>query len=308
MTAPEGGTLPFTRLRQYQIIRRIGQGHVGEVYEAVDPELHRSVALKLLAVDVQGDADRQWRFYTQAAAAARLVHPNIVQMYYVGDDQGRCFYAMEYVAGGSLAGVLERRERPDVAHTTRMIGQMLAGLVALHRRNLIHGNLKPSNILLDTAQGRVLLSDFGQAESPRGSETLPAAESADPALDLAAVGGVACRLLIGDAAAAERQSPESLAFSDDVPHELATLVRRLLPAAERRYMSAQAALHDLQPLLAAADSRSAPQAGPFLAEAATGDAEAGLTPACINRSTVIALPTFEILPPLPEGLLEAGDE
>ncbi|HZE99920.1 MAG TPA: serine/threonine-protein kinase, partial [Planctomycetota bacterium] len=129
---------PGRRIGRYEIVRNVGEGGMGVVYEAFDPDLKRTVALKVLK---QADADRLRR---EASAAAKLRHPNIVTVYEVGPD----FIAMEYLGG-------------PVAKIDRAVLETVAGAVAYaHAQGVVHRDLKPGNVLRD-ADGRVVLTDFG---------------------------------------------------------------------------------------------------------------------------------------------------
>jgi serine/threonine protein kinase len=137
---------PGSRIGKYEIVRKIGEGGMGIVYEAYDPDLKRTVALKVLK---KKDADRLRR---EAASAAKLRHPNIVTIHEVGPD----FIAMEFVRGQSPA-VLGRRALETVARA----------VAYAHAQGVVHRDLKPANILVDT-DGRVVLTDFGLATEAGG--------------------------------------------------------------------------------------------------------------------------------------------
>jgi tetratricopeptide (TPR) repeat protein len=137
---------PGTRIGKYEIVRKVGEGGMGVVYEAFDPDLKRAVALKVLK---QKDADRLRR---EAAAAAKLRHPNIVTIHEVGPD----FIAMEFVAGKSP-------ERPD----RRVLATVARAVAYAHSQGVVHRDLKPGNILVD-ADGRVVLTDFGLSTEQSG--------------------------------------------------------------------------------------------------------------------------------------------
>ncbi len=157
--------LPFVRLGQYEIMSRIGRGGMGDVYRGFERTLDRQVAVKVLPAEFARSDDFVRRFRTEATAVAKLNHPNIVPVYFIGEDQGHHFYVMQYVEGESLADLLARRERLNVEETLPIVEQALAGLAAAHERGMVHRDIKPGNILLDCRSRRALLADFGLVKS-----------------------------------------------------------------------------------------------------------------------------------------------
>ena len=147
------------RIGRYAIERKLGEGGMGVVYAARDDRLERTIALKTLSSLVNDDTARQ-RLWREARAAASVNHPNICQIYEIGEDGGRLFIAMELLEGEALAERL--RQGPLSASQAVPIAlSMLAALSALHARGIVHRDLKPSNVFL-TAHG-VKLLDFGLA-------------------------------------------------------------------------------------------------------------------------------------------------
>lgn len=150
-----------TRIGHYAIARKLGQGGMGIVYAARDERLERTVALKTMSAVAKDEAARK-RFWREARAAASVNHPNVCQIYEIGEDGGELFIAMELLEGDVLAehlkgGPMNATEALPIALA------MLAALSALHSRGIIHRDLKPSNVFL-TAHG-VKLLDFGLARS-----------------------------------------------------------------------------------------------------------------------------------------------
>ena len=135
---PDAHGVP-ARLGHYAIDRKLGQGGMGVVYAARDERLHRAVALKTMAL-VGGDETARRRFWREARAAAAVNHPNICQIYEIGEDQGELFIAMELLEGESLADHL-RRGPLNVPETVSIGGGMLAALSALHARGVVHRDL-----------------------------------------------------------------------------------------------------------------------------------------------------------------------
>ncbi|MCA8924751.1 MAG: serine/threonine protein kinase, partial [Planctomycetes bacterium] len=137
----------------------LGRGGMGVVYRARDPRLDRPVALKVILGD-PSPQERE-RFRVEAAAAARLDHPNLVRVLSAGEAQGRPFLALEYVEGESLSQRLRRVGRCDALLAARIVAQLARGVAHAHERGVIHRDIKPDNVLLvgDTPR----LTDFGLA-------------------------------------------------------------------------------------------------------------------------------------------------
>jgi non-specific serine/threonine protein kinase len=147
------------RLGHYAITKRLGQGGMGVVYAARDERLHRTVAVKTMAALAPDETARQ-RFWREARAAASVNHPNICQIYEIGEEDGQLFIAMELLEGSPLAEQLKQGPM-RVADTVSVGLGMLAALSALHARGIVHRDLKPSNVFLTTHGVKLL--DFGLA-------------------------------------------------------------------------------------------------------------------------------------------------
>lgn len=168
-----GAPLPRS-LGKYLISRVLGEGAMGVVYEALDPDIHRVVALKairapLLAPDAH-DLSASARFRTEAQAAGRLAHPNIVAVYEYGEAEGQHYIAMEHVAGISLQALLSRGERLPLADALSVMQQLLDALACAHEQGVWHRDIKPANLLL-TPEGRLKVTDFGIARIESGERT-----------------------------------------------------------------------------------------------------------------------------------------
>jgi hypothetical protein len=151
---------------RYQLREKLGSGGMATVYLADDPRLGREVALKLLAENIADDPDGRRRFEREARLAARLDHANVVQVYDVGEEDGRPFIVMEYVGGGSLSGLIDprrRRRRPSDERKLELLVQACDGLAHAHRQGLVHRDIKPANLLLRREDGRLKIADFGIA-------------------------------------------------------------------------------------------------------------------------------------------------
>ncbi len=159
-TTSRAEPLPATQVGKYRLVREIGRGGMGIVYEAEDVELKRRAALKLMAQTAATTGTLQ-RFQREARAAAALSHPNIVTVFDFGEHEGRMFLAMEYVEGRSLEAVFRDRT-VDLPARVAMIESVARGMGAVHARGIVHRDLKPGNILI-TRDGTPKVSDFGLA-------------------------------------------------------------------------------------------------------------------------------------------------
>jgi serine/threonine protein kinase len=151
---------------RYQLEHRLGHGGMATVYRARDLKLDRQVAIKLLADNFAGDDEVRKRFSREARLAARLDHPNVVQVFDVGEDDDRPYIVMEHVEGGTLADRLGRRRRSlDRAEGLRLLGQLCEGLGHAHSKKLVHRDIKPQNLLLRDSDDCLKITDFGIARA-----------------------------------------------------------------------------------------------------------------------------------------------
>jgi serine/threonine protein kinase len=150
---------------RYQLKQKIGAGGYGTVYEAQDLKDPRRVAVKLLHEHKQNAPDALSRFLREAKISLTLQHPNIIQAYELGEQDGRMWLAMELLEGDTLSQHLERRAPLSVLEVLSIIGPLCGGLDEAHRRGVVHRDLKPGNIMLArTSQGVTpKLLDFGMA-------------------------------------------------------------------------------------------------------------------------------------------------
>ena len=156
MSLPSGA-----RLGPYQILAKLGEGGMGEIYLARDPRLRRELAVKVLPADSAGDPDRLRRLEHEARSASSLNHPNIITIYDVGTEDGRPFIAMELVRGMTLAERLRQGPLPEIT-VVDIATQIGRGLGRAHRSGILHRDLKPHNIMVDS-DGLVKILDFGLA-------------------------------------------------------------------------------------------------------------------------------------------------
>jgi mono/diheme cytochrome c family protein len=262
----------------YEILRLIDRGGMGVVYEARQVDLGRTVAVKMISGGGMGPKTLL-RFGLEAAAAACLQHPHVVQIFQVGQVKGHPFFSMEYLAGGSLAALLARQP-PTARRAAELTATLAHAVHAAHERGVLHRDLKPANVLL-TADGVPKIADFGLAKllggeaahtqtgDILGTPSYMAPEQAEghkdqigPATDVYALGAILYELL---ARQPPFQGPTPLAslrlvvsqepvapskLAPGVPRDLEAICLKCLEKAPgRRYASAQALADDLQRFL-----------------------------------------------------------
>ncbi len=151
-------------LGRYKILDTIGQGAMGVVYRAVDPMIDRMVAIKTVNLSINADDVEEYeaRFQQEIKAAGRLNHPNIVTIYDVGRTETVAYMAMEFLVGKELKDILAEDDRPPVLSTVDWIAQVASGLGAAHDNDIIHRDVKPSNIMI-VRGGLAKIMDFGIA-------------------------------------------------------------------------------------------------------------------------------------------------
>ncbi len=162
---PTQSEVPFKCLGPYRIDAKIGAGGMGDVYRGYDERLERTVALKVLPRELARQQAFVDRFTSEARAVAKLVHPHIVPIYQIGEEQGHHYFAMQYIAGGSLTELLKANGKLPSQSAIQLISQVVAGLAHAHEQGLVHRDIKPGNILIDHLSGKALLADFGLVKS-----------------------------------------------------------------------------------------------------------------------------------------------
>lgn len=184
MAAMFGQTVASPRFGRFELREQIGQGGMGVVYRAFDPQLERTVAVKL--IDTSGFATSlRERALREARSLARLAHPNVITVFEAGLTDDRVWIAMEYVSGTTMRDYLQSTPRPDPTAILRHWIAVGRGLVAVHAAGLVHRDVKPSNVLIGD-DGRARLIDFGLVSAPRGEPEAPgntstSGSSSDPA-------------------------------------------------------------------------------------------------------------------------------
>jgi serine/threonine-protein kinase len=277
--APRATAVPDT-VAGYEILGVLGRGGMGVVYRARQPGLKRLVALKMIRAGGHADAHDLARFRTEAEMVARLQHPNIVQIYEVGDDQGQPYFSLEFVDGTSLKEKIGGTPQPprEAAALARTLAEAMD---YAHQNGIIHRDLKPANVLL-TRDGVPKVGDFGLARrleedsgqtSPGAAVGTPSymapeqaegrSREAGPLADVYSLGAILYELLTGRAPFRGASVLETLQqvrtrepvaptqFQPGVPRDLETICLKCLakdPA--KRYASAAALAEDLRRLLA----------------------------------------------------------
>jgi len=263
------------RLGSYRVLKLLGQGGMGLVFEAEDVLLQRSVAVKIMHPHLAREANAQERFLREARAAAALKHEHVVTIFQVGMEKDVPYLVMEFLAGDSLADRLKREPALSMSETVRIGREIAAGLAGAHHKGLIHRDIKPSNIWLQTPEGRVRILDFGLARPVTSDVRLTqsgailgtpaymapeqaAGESIDARADLFSLGCVLYQMTTGrlpfagpsvmavlQKLAVENPRPPA-EINPSVPAPLSDLIVRLLakdPA--QRPASAQAVVDEL---------------------------------------------------------------
>ncbi len=286
--APRPSSFPFLapaqapdevgRLGGFRLLRLLGDGGMGVVFEAEDPTLKRRIALKMMKSFLAADPSARDRFTREARAAAAVKHKHVVVIYQVGEDRGVPFLAMELLDGESLSDRLRREGKLPSAVVVRIGREIAEGLAAAHERGLIHRDVKPLNLWLETGTGNVKILDFGLARAAIGDDQLTPAggilgtpaymapeqargEDVDARCDLFSLGVVLYRMTTGVApfeapthsaallkVATHHPAPPHTT-DPSVPAALSDLVMRLLakepagrPASAREVVDALAAI------------------------------------------------------------------
>ncbi|MDB5750799.1 MAG: protein kinase (serine/threonine-protein kinase)-like protein, partial [Ramlibacter sp.] len=157
--------MTLKKLGRYELLRVLGKGAMGVVYEGRDPNLDRRVAIKTVRVEnlsEEAAAEYEHRFRTEARSAARLQHPNIVSVYDSDRDTNVAFLVMEYIQGDDLKHHLDRGVRYSLEQSLKIIRDLLSALDYAHKQGIVHRDIKPANLLMEPG-GRIKLTDFGVA-------------------------------------------------------------------------------------------------------------------------------------------------
>jgi eukaryotic-like serine/threonine-protein kinase len=294
---------------RYELRALVGRGGMGEVYEAVDRQLGRTVAVKVLRPELAADRGFAGRFRREARTAARLAHPGIVAVHDIGEDEGRVFIVMEFVAGRHLGRVIAEEAPADPARVARIGAEAAGALAHAHARGVVHRDIAPGNVMI-AVDGRTRILDFGIARASRGSSarsgTDPAhgtlayvapermrGEPADQRADIYALGAVLYELLTGHAPSRDAgpiAGPRSLRL--EVPLPLDRIVMRCLafnPSA--RYLRTGDLAAELRAMADVRVTEAPTAAGAEASEAGGARASADLLPGARTEVLTPAVPT-----------------
>ncbi len=265
------------RLGPYRVLKVLGKGGMGVVFQAEDPQLQRHIALKVMRSRMAGDQASRERFLREARAAAQIEHDHIIAVYHVGEDHGLPYLAMPLLQGETLESRLDSQRVLPIPEALRIGREIAAGLAAAHARGLIHRDIKPSNIWLEAGSGRVKILDFGLTRlaqenvqltkagyilgtpSYMAPEQVQSGNPVDGRCDLYSLGVVLYRMTTGRlpfvqddlmsllAAVASEQPKSPRSQNPNVPPALDDLILRLLAKkASDRPDSAQAVVESLR--------------------------------------------------------------
>lgn len=257
-------------LGKYEIIEEIGRGANGIVYKALDTRLQRTVALKVLHPRVLWEPDLVARFYKEASAAARLEHPNILDVHDVDEAEGVHYIAMKYLPGHTIELILDEEGPIPLREAIPIVSQIATALDYAHHEGLLHRDIRPSNIMVDD-QGHATLMDFGlavgidsaYASGPSGltgtaeyiAPEIWKGEKPDEQSDLYSLGAVVYEMLVGrppfegDTAAAimTKHLTEEPAFPPGLPDRVKPILAKALAKdRQQRYQTAKELVQALE--------------------------------------------------------------
>ncbi|MBI4484857.1 MAG: protein kinase, partial [Acidobacteria bacterium] len=266
----------FETLGHYRILDSIGAGALGEMYRARDTRLGRTVAIKVTASTIAGDAAQREQFLRDAGAAARLSHPNIAALYEIGDDQGALFLVCEFVPGDTLKATIAGRPL-NPRRAIDLAIQIADALADAHAEDIVHRDLKTDDIIV-TPKGNAKILDFGLAawKSDRGAGTgqymspeQALGEQIDSRSDVFSLGAMLFEMLTGrppfsgatpEALALQilqASAPAPSAINPASPRELDPIVSKALAKSlDQRFESAATLAAELRAVTAMLDVRS----------------------------------------------------
>lgn len=257
---------------RYEILEKVGVGGMAEVFKGKDHKLNRFVAVKVLKEEYRDNEAFVKKFKEEAQAAAGLAHPNIVNVYDVGDENGIYYIVMELVEGITLKNYIERKGRLTIKEATSIAIQVSAGLEVAHNNHIVHRDIKPQNIII-SREGKVKVTDFGIAKATTSQTTTSTAMGSvhyaspeqarggyvDHRSDIYSLGVVLYEMVTGrvpfdgDTAVTvavkhlqEEMVPPST-YSSDIPYSLEQIIRKCMEKSpDRRYQDIGDLLADLK--------------------------------------------------------------
>src|SRR5438477_6401140 len=301
-------------LGDFHLLRRLGQGGMGQVYLAEQISLKRKVAVKVMRHDVAINETSYQRFRAEAEAIARITHANIVQVYAFGEEAGLHYMALEYVEGRNLRDYLDRKGPPDLPLALSILRQAAAALQRASELGIVHRDIKPENILL-TRRGEVKVADFGLSRVFAGAETAThltqpgltmgtplymspeqiQGQEVDPRTDIYSLGVTCYHMLAGQppfrgqtalelAIRHVTTEPQPLAnIRPDLPADVCALVHKMMAKEpDKRYPTCAELLKELARIRAGAGGQASPA-----------------TDTAVSPTTAAATQSFSaLLPPL----------
>jgi eukaryotic-like serine/threonine-protein kinase len=317
MSTPTGRGLP-EKIGHYKIVSELGRGGMGVVYKAFEESLNRFVAIKVLGDHLASDEQFLSRFTREARAAGGLSHPNVIPIYFIGEDNGLHYFAMEYVSGRSVQSMIRSEGRIDNPRASQIILQAAQGLAAAHDNGIIHRDIKPANLMVDD-RGVVKIADFGVALPAEVQTKLTATgalmgtpgylspeqcmgESIDQRTDIYALGVTYFEMLTGrmpfnaeSPLALLRQilqddPPDVSQLNAEVDDDAKRILKKMIARnRDERYQTCHELIPDLEEYLAARKVRSVTASLATRSNAAPG---AAFTPtAIVGAETVAAAKT-----------------
>ena len=269
----EGGLLMQKQIGGYRLIRRIGEGGMGEVYLAQQLNMHRKVALKVLHPKWSDDEEFRKRFLLEARSAGKLSHQHLIQVYDVGKFQGKYYFSMEYVDGVTVEDLIDTQKQMSVEKTVRIARQVCEAIKYLGSNDIVHRDIKPANIMM-TKDDVIKLGDFGFIQSAYDAELMQEGttlgtpdyispeqargeRNLDIRSDIYSLGATMFHMLSGKTvfggscssvmrAHLDSEPPDLREIRGDVPDELVTVLAKMLAKSpDDRHESVDALISDL---------------------------------------------------------------